>query len=138
MGKMKYDFKKRIQEGLATLKQGVGIVSLKINEFSAEGKRQYKIFDLQVKRRDQLNALGDLVYDTLKNMRSLDEDKRIRAAFAKIRRIEWQLNKVTGRNKMQIVRHPKTVAKRRVIKGKIKQAEEKESGHKKPKGSDKR
>jgi len=111
LGKMKYDFKKRIQEGLATLKQGVGIVSLKINEFSAEGKRQYKIFDLQVKRRDQLNALGDLVYDTLKNMRSLDEDKRIRAAFAKIRRIEWQLNKVTGRNKMQIVRHPKTVAK---------------------------
>jgi len=72
-------------------------VSVKMNELSAEGKRQYKIFNLNLKIQDQMKELGVMTYAVLDSMKSLDENKKIKAAFAKIKKLEWQLNKIGGK-----------------------------------------
>ena len=38
--KMRNNLKKGIEEGIAVLKEGANVVSVKMNELSAEGKRQ--------------------------------------------------------------------------------------------------
>jgi hypothetical protein len=94
---IKNNLKKGMEEGIAVLKEGANVVSVKMNELSAEGKRQYKIFNLNLKIQDQINELGGMTYAVLDSRKSLDEDKKIKAAFAKIKKLEWQLNKVGGK-----------------------------------------
>ena len=95
--KIKKDVKKGFEEGFAAVKQGANVVSVKMNELSAEGKRQYKIFSLNLKIQDQMNELGGITYAVLDSRKSLDEDKKIKAAFAKIKKLEWQLSKIGGK-----------------------------------------
>jgi hypothetical protein len=91
------NLKKGMEEGIAVLKEGANVVSVKMNELSVEGKRQYKIFNLNLKIQDQINELGGMTYTVLENGKSLDEDKKIKTAFAKIKKLEWQLNKIGGK-----------------------------------------
>ena len=95
--KIKKDVKKGFEEGIAAVKQGANVVSVKMNELSVEGKRQYKIFNLNLKIQDQMKELGVMTYAVLDSMKSLDENKKIKAAFAKIKKLEWQLNKIGGK-----------------------------------------
>jgi hypothetical protein len=94
---IKNNLKKGMEEGIAVLKEGATVVSVKMNELSAEGKRQYKIFSLNLKIQDQMNELGGITYAVLDSRKSLDEDKKIKAAFAKIKKLEWQLSKIGGK-----------------------------------------
>ena len=94
---IKNNLKKGMEEGIAVLKEGANVVSVKMNELSAEGKRQYKIFSLNLKIQDQMNELGGITYAVLDSRKSLDEDKKIKAAFAKIKKLEWQLSKIGGK-----------------------------------------
>lgn len=91
------NLKKGMEEGIAVLKEGANVVSVKMNELSAEGKRQYKIFNLNLKIQDQINELGGMTYTVLESGKSLDENKKIKAAFAKIKKLEWQLIKIGGK-----------------------------------------
>jgi hypothetical protein len=50
-----------------------------------------------LKIQDQINELGGMTYTVLENGKSLDEDKKIKTAFAKIKKLEWQLNKIGGK-----------------------------------------
>ena len=108
--KIKKDVKKGFEEGFATVKQGANVVSVKMNELSAEGKRQYKIFNLNLKIQDQMNELGSITYAVLDSRKSLDEDRKIKAAFAKIKKLEWQLSKIGGK-KIKAVSAKKPAAK---------------------------
>ena len=108
--KIKKDVKKGFEEGFAAVKQGANVVSVKMNELSAEGKRQYKIFNLNLKIQDQMKELGDMTYAVLDSMKSLDENKKIKAAFAKIKKLEWQLSKIGGK-KIKTVSVQKPAAK---------------------------
>jgi hypothetical protein len=101
LDKIKKDVKKGFNEGVAAVMQGASVVSVKINELSTEGKRQYKIFDMTVKIRDHVNDLGDIAYDALNTGKSLDENKKIKAAFLKIKKLEWQLRKMEGGPKVK-------------------------------------
>ncbi len=47
--KIKKDVKKGIEEGIAVVKEGASVVSGKMGELTAEGKRQYKMFDLKAR-----------------------------------------------------------------------------------------
>ena len=85
-----------------------------MNELSAEGKRQYKIFNLNLKIQDQVNELGGITYAALDSAKSLDEDKKIKAAFAKIKKLEWQLNKIGGK-RIKAVSAKKPAKKGKVI-----------------------
>ena len=110
---IKNNLKKGMAEGIAVLKEGASVVSVKMNELSAEGKRQYKIFNLNLKIQDQINELGGITYAALDSGKSLDEDKKIKAAFAKIKKLEWQLTKIDGK-KIKTIATKKSAKKRKV------------------------
>ena len=112
--KIKKDVKKGFEEGFAAVKQGANVVSVKMNELSAERKRQYKIFNLNLKIQDQMNELGGMTYAVLDSRKSLDEDKKIKAAFAKIKKLEWQLSKIGGK-RIKAVSAKKPAKKEKVI-----------------------
>jgi len=95
--KIRNNLKKGMEEGITVLKEGANVVSVKMNELSAEGKRHYKIFNLNLKIQDQMNELGGMTYAVLDSRKSLDENKKIKAAFAKIKKLEWQLSKIGGK-----------------------------------------
>jgi len=112
--KIRKNLKKGMEEGIAVLKEGANVVSIKMNELSAEGKRQYKIFNLNLKIQDRMNELGGITYAVLDGRKSLDENKKIKAAFAKIKKLEWQLSKIGGK------RIKNTAPKKPTKKGKAK------------------
>ncbi|MCE5209932.1 MAG: hypothetical protein LLG40_00035 [Deltaproteobacteria bacterium] len=109
--KIKVNLKKGMEEGLAVLKEGANVVSVKMNELSDEGQRQYKMFNLTLKIQDQIKELGGMTYAALDGMKSVDEDKKIKAAYNKIKKLEWQLNKLEGSKKIKTASVPKTAAK---------------------------
>jgi len=95
--KIKNDLKKGIDGGIAALKEGANVVSVKMNELTDEGKRQYKIFNLNLKIQDLIKELGGMVYAVLDNGKSVDGDKKIKATCAKIKKLEWQITRLEGR-----------------------------------------
>ena len=105
------NLKKGMEEGIAVLKEGANVVSVKMNELSAEGKRQYKIFNLNLKIQDQINELGGMTYTVLESGKSLDENKKIKVAFANIKKLEWQLSRIKGGKKIKVAA-PKKAAKK--------------------------
>ena len=115
------DLKKGIEGGIAVLKEGANVVSVKMNELSEEGKRQYKIFNLNLKIQDQINELGSMAYAVLDSRKSLDENKKIKAAFAKIKKLEWQLSKIEGGKKIKTASVTKPVAEVKTKTKKISQ-----------------
>ena len=56
--KIKSNLKKGMEEGIAVLREGATVVSVRMNELSEEGKRQYKIFNLNLKIQEQIKELG--------------------------------------------------------------------------------
>jgi len=109
--KIKINLKTGMEEGIAALKESANAVSLKMNELSEEGKRQYKIFNLTMKIQDQIKELGSMTYAVLDSMKSVDESKKIKTSFTKIKKLEWQLNKIEGEKKVRTVSAPKPAAK---------------------------
>jgi hypothetical protein len=112
--KISKNLKKGMEEGIAILKEGANVVSVKMNELSAEGKKHYKAFNLNLKIQDQVNELGGITYAVLESGKSLDEDKKIKAAFAKIKKLEWQLSKIGGK-RIKVVSAKKPAKKEKVI-----------------------
>ena len=110
--KIKKDVKKGFKEGIAAVVQGASVVSAKMSELTAEGKRQYKILALQLKIQTQMTELGGRTYDVLNKKQSPETDRKIKAAFAKIKKLEWQLNKIGGKRiKTAVSKKPAKKAK---------------------------
>jgi len=109
--KIKKDVKKGIGEGVSALKDGADSFYGKVDEIKAAAKRQYKIFDLKTKIQDQMTKLGGRVYDVYNSNKSIDEDKKVKAAFAQIKKLEWQLGKIEGTQKAKAASPVKPAAK---------------------------
>jgi len=109
--KIKINLKKGMDEGLAALKEGANVVSTKMNELSEEGKRQYKIFQMTLKIQDQLRELGGMTYTLLDGMKNVDGNKKIKTAYNKIKKLEWQLSKIEGEKKAKAATTVKPAAK---------------------------
>ena len=118
--KIKKDVKKGFKEGIAAIVQGASVVSAKMSELTAEGKRQYKILALQLKIQTQMTELGGRTYDVLNKKQSPETDRKIKAAFAKIKKLEWQLSKIGGK-KIKTVSAQKPTAKAKSKPRKISQ-----------------
>ncbi len=110
-GKIKKDLKKGFDEGIAAVVQGANVVSVKMNELSDEGKKQYKMFNIYVKIKDQKNELGELAYTLLAGGKSLDTDKKIKTTYNKIKKLEWQLNKIDGDKTIKMAASKKAAKK---------------------------
>jgi polyhydroxyalkanoate synthesis regulator phasin len=97
--KIKKDVKKGIEEGIAVVKEGANVVSEKMGELTAEGKRQYKMFDLKAKIQNQMTELGGRAYDLLDSKKSPAADSKVKAVYVKIKKLEEQLSKLEGGKK---------------------------------------
>jgi len=97
--KIKKDVKNGFKEGIAAVVQGASVVSAKMSELSAEGKRQYKIFNLNLKIQTQMTELGGRTYDVLNKKKSPETDRKIKAVFVKIKKLEEQLRKLEAAKK---------------------------------------
>ncbi len=113
--KIKKDVKKGWTEGIAAVMHGANVVSVKMSELSEEGKRQYKMFNLHVKIKDRMDELGGFAYAVLESGKNLDEDKKIKATYHKIKKLEWQLMKLEGSKKIKTPA-PKMTAKKTLKK----------------------
>jgi hypothetical protein len=109
--KIKKDVKKGIEEGIAVVKEGASVVSEKMGELTAEGKRQYKMFDLKSKIQNQLTELGGRTYDYLDSKKSPVADSKIKAVFVKIKKLEDQLRKLEGGKETKAAVHRKPARK---------------------------
>jgi hypothetical protein len=94
--KIKKDVKKGIEEGIAVVKEGASVVSGKMGELTAEGKRQYKMFDLKSKIHGKMTELGGRAYDVLNSKKSPAADIKVKAVYVKIKKLEEQLSKLEG------------------------------------------
>ena len=93
---IKADVKKCIEEGIAAVIEGASVVSGKMDEITAEGKRQYKMFDLKSKIQSHMTELGGRAYDVLDRKKSPVSDSKVKAVFVKIKKLEEQLRKLEG------------------------------------------
>ena len=109
--KIKKDVKKGIEEGIAAVKEGASVVSEKMGELTAEGKRQYKMFDLKAKIQSQMTELGGRAYDVLDSKKSPAADSRVKAVYAKIKKLEEQLSKLERRRETKTAAPKKPAAK---------------------------
>jgi len=94
--KIKKDVKRGIEEGIAAVKEGASVVSEKMGELTAEGKRQYRMFDLKSKIQNEMTVLGGRAYDVLDSKKSPAADSKVKALFVKIKKLEQQLSKLEG------------------------------------------
>ena len=94
--KIKKDVKKGIEEGITVIKEGASVVSEKMGELTAEGKRQYRVYDLKAKIQGQMTVLGGRVYDVLGSKKSPSADSKVKEVFVKIKKLEEQLSKLEG------------------------------------------
>lgn len=118
--KIKENLKKGMEEGIAVLREGASVVSVKMNELSEEGKRQYKMFNLNVKIQDQMKEMGGIAYALIDAGKSLDPDKKLKTVYTKIKKLEWQLSKIEGSKKIKAV-VPKKRAQKAAVKKSVKQ-----------------
>ena len=130
--KIKKDVKKGIEEGIAAVKQGANVVSEKMSELTAEGKRQYKIFDLKSKIQSQMTELGGRTYDVLNGQQSPAADNKIKSAFVKIKKLEQQLRKLEGGKETKAATPRKPAAKTKAT------AKKKRTGFSEKNGSENR
>jgi hypothetical protein len=109
--KIKKDVKKGIEEGIAAVKEGAGVVSEKMGELTTEGKRQYRMFDLKSKIQGQMTVLGGRAYDVLDGKKNPAADNTVKAVFAKIKKLEAQLCKLEGVKETKAAAPKKPAAK---------------------------
>ncbi|MCK7506852.1 MAG: hypothetical protein MZV70_24190 [Desulfobacterales bacterium] len=95
--------KKGIEEGIAAVIEGASVVSGKMDESTAEGKRQYKMFDLKSKIQSHMTELGGRAYDVLDRKKSPVADSKIKAVFVKIKKLEEQLRRLEGGKEKKVV-----------------------------------
>ena len=131
--KIKKDVKKGIEEGIAVVKEGASVVSGKMGELTAEGKRQYKMFDLKSKIQCQMTELGGKAYDVLDSKQSLAADSKIKAVYAKIKKLEEQLRKLEGGKEAKAAAPKKSVPKAKSSARKIVRTAAKKTATKKAK-----
>ncbi|MDD5452474.1 MAG: hypothetical protein PHT49_11320 [Desulfovibrionales bacterium] len=109
--KIKKDLKKGIEEGIAVVKEGAVVVSQKVGELTAEGKRQYKMFDLKTKIQSYMTELGGRTYEVLNDKKSPAADSKVKSAVARIKKLEEQLRRLEGNKEKKAAPKKKAAAK---------------------------
>ncbi len=105
--KIQNDIKKNIKDGFAIIKEGSAVVSHKIEKLTEEGKRKYKIFNLNTKVQDEFAKLGGNIYDlTIKKAKNPISNKKVIAIISRIKKLEAQIAKL---EKKEVKRVRKTI-----------------------------
>jgi peptidoglycan hydrolase CwlO-like protein len=114
--KVKKDIRKGIKEGIGIVKEGATVVREKAEELTEEGKKRIKIFDLKTKVQKEISELGGKVYDLSSKVKNPMLDSKVKAAVARIKKLETQVARFEGKIKIA----SKKVARKPAVKSKSK------------------
>jgi len=113
--KIQDDLKKNLQEGLEIFKEGSSVVTETLEKFTEEGKKKYKIFNLNMKVQEDFAKFGGEIYDLIaKKSKNPLGNKKVKSILAKINKLENQIDKLEAKDAKKIVNKTtkKTVKKR--------------------------
>ena len=112
---IKKDFQRSLKESVHLLKEKAEIMKVKAEELTEEGKKRYKIFDIQMRIQKEIAELGGRIYDLSSKSGNPLLDKKVGTLIARIKKLETQVTKLKGKNKKKSVR-AKTRQNRRMKK----------------------
>jgi hypothetical protein len=93
--KIQKDMKKNIKEGLEFMREGSTAVSQRLEKLTEEGKKKYKIFNLNMKVQEEFAKLGGQVYDlTTKKSKNPLGNRKVNSIISKINKLETQITKL--------------------------------------------
>ncbi len=108
--KIQKDMKKNIKEGLEFMKEGSTAVSQRLEKLTEEGKKKYKIFNLNMKVQEEFAKLGGQVYDlTTKKTKNPMGNRKVNSIISKINKLETQITRLKKKSVKKTVK--KTIRK---------------------------
>ncbi len=92
------DIGENLKEGLAIVKEGGEAITTKLEKLTDEGKKKYKVFNLNMKVQDEFAKLGGQIYDLIvKKSKNPLRNKKVTATISKINKLETQISKFEGK-----------------------------------------
>lgn len=93
--KIQDDLRKNFQEGLDIFKEGSTTVSDKIDKLTGEGKKKYRLFNLNMKVKDEFALLGGQIYDLmLKKSKNPLGSRKVTPIISRIKKLEAEIEKL--------------------------------------------
>ncbi|UCH81227.1 MAG: hypothetical protein JSW20_01100 [Nitrospiraceae bacterium] len=134
--KIQEDLKKNLQEGLEIFREGSSVVTDKLEKFTEEGKKKYKVFNLNMKVQEDFAKLGGEIYDLIsKKSKNPLGNKKVKSIIAKINKMEDQISTLESKDAGETVKKsPKKATKKKTVRKK-KTAEKKSAAKKQTKKS---
>jgi hypothetical protein len=134
--KIQEDLKKNLQEGLEIFREGSSVVTDKLEKFTEEGKKKYKVFNLNMKVQEDFAKLGGEIYDLIsKKSKNPLGNKKVKSIIAKINKMEEQISTLESKDAGETVKKsPKKATKKKTVRKK-KTAEKKSAAKKQIKKS---
>ena len=111
--KMKKDLQKGIGESIVLVKESAAVVQKKAEELSEEGKKRYKLYELQTKVQKEMTRFGQKVYDLSTEGKDPMLDSKVKAMKAGIAKLQDEISELEGK---PVTRKRKTAPKRRTRK----------------------
>ncbi|HDH05097.1 MAG TPA: hypothetical protein ENH01_05200 [Nitrospirae bacterium] len=108
--KIQEDLKKNLQEGLEIFREGGSVVTEKLEKLTGEGKKKYKVFNLNMKVQEEFAKLGGEIYDLItgKSKNPLG-NRQVKSIISKINKLEGQINKLESK---EVKKPKKTTAQK--------------------------
>ena len=104
------DIGENLKEGLAIVKEGGEAITHKLEKLTDEGKKKYKVFNLNMKVQDEFAKLGGQIYDLIvKKSKNPLNNKNVVSTISKINKLETEISKFEGK---EIKKKRKTIAKK--------------------------
>ena len=104
------DIGENLKEGLAIVKEGGEAITSKLEKLTDEGKKKYKVFNLNMKVQDEFAKLGGQIYDLIvKKSKNPLSNKNVVSTISTINKLEAQISKFEGK---EIKKKRKTTAKK--------------------------
>ena len=108
--KIHNDMKKNIKEGLEFIKEGSTAEYQLLEKLTEEGKKKYKIFNLNMKVQEEFAKLGGQVYDlTTKKSKNPLGNRKVNSIISKINKLETQITRLKKKSVKKTVK--KTIRK---------------------------
>ena len=127
--KIQDDLKKNLQEGLEIFREGSSVVTDTLGKFTEEGKKKYKVFNLNMKVQEEFAKLGGAIYDLIeKKSKNPLANKKVKSIIARINKMENQITSFDAKDTKKAV---KKTTKKTVKKSTAKKTVRKKSTAKK-------
>jgi len=116
--KIQKDIKRNLKEGIDLFKERSSTVTKRLEWLTEEGKKRYKLFNLNMKVQEEFAHLGGHIYDLVsKDAKNPLENKKVQSIMKKIKRLETQINRLEGKKAKKKVVGKKTSRKKKYSKG---------------------